>query len=155
MKGPVIIDAGPLVAFLTRREHHHAWAQDQFARIRPPMLTCEPVITEAYYLVRDLDHGIDSLIELIHKGVVAIRFNLAEELPAVTRLLKKYSSLPMSLADACLVRMAEQHTTSPIFTFDSHFRIYRKTGRAVIPTFMPHRADLLITARPNFIGLVS
>jgi predicted nucleic acid-binding protein len=138
MKGPVIIDTGPLVAFLTRREHHHAWAQEQFARIRPPMFTCEPVITEACYLVRDVDHGIDSLISLIHKGVVAIRFNLAEELPAVTSLLKKYSSIPMSLADACLVRMAEQHTNSPILTLDSHFRIYRKSGRAVIPTLMPN-----------------
>ncbi|HJQ81005.1 MAG TPA: hypothetical protein VJ828_13680, partial [Lacipirellulaceae bacterium] len=67
----------------------------------------------------------------------AIRFSLSDELPAVARLLKKYASVPMSLADACLVRMAEQHITSPILTLDTHFRIYRKSGRTVIPTLMP------------------
>jgi len=138
MKDRVIIDTGPLVAFLTQRERHHAWAREQFAQIRPPMVTCEPVLTEACHLVRNLNDGIASLIELTDKGVVEIRFQLADELPAVGRLLKKYCSVPMSLADACLVRMAEQHTTSPVLTLDSQFRIYRKSGRTVIPTIMPH-----------------
>ena len=133
MKGPIIVDTGPLVAFLNGRERHHAWAKEQFARIAPPTITCEPVITEACYLLRDLDNGIDSLIELIN-GVVAIRFDLTDELPAVSRLLKRYASVPMSLADACLVRMAEQFSTSPILTLDGDFRVYRKSGRTVIPT---------------------
>jgi uncharacterized protein len=137
MKGPVIIDTGPLVAFITRRERHHAWARENFAQIGPPMFTCEPVITEACYLVRDLDDGIESLMKLINKGVVAIRFNLADELPTVTRLLKKYSSVPISLADACLVRMAEQYSESPLLTLDSDFRILRKNGRQVIPLLTP------------------
>jgi predicted nucleic acid-binding protein len=137
MKGPVIIDTGPLVAVLSRRDRHHSWSKDQFAQIDPPMITCEPVVAEACYLVRDVHTGIDSLMRLINEGVVAIRFNLADELPAVTRLLKRYASVPMSLADACLVRMAEQHTASPILTLDTHFRIYRKSGRTVIPTLMP------------------
>jgi predicted nucleic acid-binding protein len=137
MKGPVIIDTGPLVAFLNGRERHHAWAREQFAHIRPPLLTCESVITEACYLVRDLDKGVDSLMKLINEGVVAIQFILANELQAITRLLKKYASVPISLADACLVRMAEQHSTSSLLTLDAHFRIYRKAGRTVIPTLMP------------------
>jgi predicted nucleic acid-binding protein len=137
MKDRVIIDAGPLVSFLSRRDHCHAWAKQQFAEIHPPMMTCEAVITEASYLLRDVDKGIDSLVQLVREQVVAIRFSLADDLPAVSRLLQKYASVPMSLADACLVRMAEQHTTAPILTLDSHFRIYRKLGRAVIPTIMP------------------
>jgi predicted nucleic acid-binding protein len=76
-------------------------------------------------------------MELIRKGVIALRFNLADELPSVARLLKRYASVPMSSADACLVRMAELHSTSPILTLDTRFRVYRKSGRTVIPTLMP------------------
>jgi predicted nucleic acid-binding protein len=137
MTGPVIVDTGPLVAFLTRRERHNAWACQQFALIPPPLITCEAVITESCHLVHDIDQGVDSLMQLLDRGVVAISFRLADELPAVTRLLKKYASVPMSLADACLVRMAEQHITSPILTLDTDFRVYRKSGRSVIPTLMP------------------
>ena len=137
MKGPVIIDTGPLVAFLTRRERDYAWARQQFSLIEPPLLTCEPVITEACFLVQNVNRGVESLVELLHRCVVAISFNLADELPAVARLLKKYSSVPMSLADACLVRMAEQLSGSSVLTLDRHFQIYRKSGRLVIPTLMP------------------
>jgi len=137
MKGPVIIDAGPLVAFLNRRERQHAWAREQFSLIEPPLVTCEAVMSEACFLVQNVDKGIDSLMQLLHQGVVTISFNLAGELPDVARLLKRYASVPMSLADACLVRMAEQFPKSAVLTLDSDFRIYRKSGRAVIPTLMP------------------
>jgi len=137
MKRPVIVDTGPLVAYLNRRERHHAWAQQQFSAVRPPAITCEPVVTEACFLLRDFDKGVDSLMQLLDRGLVTISFNLAQELPAVARLLKRYSSVPMSLADACLVRMAEQFAESQVLTLDSDFRVYRKSGRTVIPTLMP------------------
>jgi predicted nucleic acid-binding protein len=137
MSGQVVIDTGPLVAFVNRCEHQHTWSKEQFSQISPPMVTCEAVVTEACYLLRSAHDGVENLMELINKGVVAIRFDLADELPAITRLLKRYASVPMSLADACLVRMAEQFSTSLILTLDTHFRIYRKSGRAVIPTLIP------------------
>ncbi len=137
MNGPVIIDAGPLVALLNRRERHHAWANEQFAAIKSPAITCEAVVAEAYYLVRESDNAVDSLMQLLERGHLTIPFRLTDELPAVTRLLTRYASVPMSLADACLVRMAEQFSTSPVLTLDSDFRVYRKSGRAVIPTLMP------------------
>jgi predicted nucleic acid-binding protein len=137
MKGPVIIDTGPLVAFVNRREAANAWACEQFNRINPPFITCESVISECCFLLQRADKGVDNLMQLLERDVVAIRFDLADELRAVTRLLKRYASVPMSLADACLVRMVEQHSTSPVFTLDTHFRIYRKSGRTVIPTIMP------------------
>jgi predicted nucleic acid-binding protein len=137
MKQAVIVDTGPLVALINQRERYHAWAHEQFSSIVPPVFTCEPVVTEAAYLLRDFRKGIDSLMQLLERGHLAMSFHLADELPAVARLLKKYASVPISLADACLVRMAEQHTTSPILTLDSHFHIYRKSGRTVIPTRMP------------------
>ena len=137
MKRPVIVDTGPLVAYLNRRERHHAWVQQQFSAVRPPAITCEAVVTEACFLLRDFDKGINSLMQLLDRGLVTISFNLAQELPAVARLLKRYSSVPMSLADACLVRMAEQFAESQVLTLDSDFRVYRKSGRTVIPTLMP------------------
>ncbi len=137
MKGAVIVDTGPLVALINQRERHHAWAHEQFSLIAPPAFTCEPVITESAYLLRDFHKGVDSLMQLLERGHLTMPFHLADELPAVSRLLKKYASVPLSLADACLVRMAEQHVTSPVLTLDSHFHIYRKTGRTVIPTIMP------------------
>jgi predicted nucleic acid-binding protein len=138
VKPPVIADTGPLVAMLIRRERDHAWAREQFSLIEAPAITCEAVITEACFLLRDIDKGVDSLMQLLQDGVVTISFNLAEELPSVTRLLKRYASVPMSLADACLVRMAELFTTSAVLTLDNDFRVYRKSGRAVIPVRMPH-----------------
>jgi predicted nucleic acid-binding protein len=137
MKGPVIIDTGPFVAFLTRRARQYTWAREQFAVIAPPLLTCEAVISDACFLIQDVDQGTGPLLQLLERGVIVIDFNLAAELPAVSRLVKKYALVPMSLADACLVRMAELHTTSPVLTLDSDFRIYRKSGRTVIPTLMP------------------
>src|SRR3954447_11777080 len=134
MKGPVIVDTGPLVALINEREQYHAWAHKQFTLILPPAFICEAVVTEAAYLLRDRHRGIDALMELVERGHLTIPFRLTDELPAITRLLKRYASVPMSLADACLVRMAEQCSRSPVLTLDTHFRIYRKSGRAVIPT---------------------
>jgi predicted nucleic acid-binding protein len=137
MKNPVIVDAGPLVALLDRRERHHAWAHQQFKLIESPAITCESVITEAYYLVRESDRATEALMQLLLRGHLTFLFRLADELPAIERLLKRYASVPMSLADACLVRMSEQFAESPILTLDRDFRVYRKHGRTVIPTLMP------------------
>ena len=77
------------------------------------------------------------MLELMTRRVVLAPFCLADELPSVARLVHRYRDVPMSLADACLVRMAEQHSSSSVCTLDRHFKIYRKSGRAAIPTLMP------------------
>ncbi len=64
-------------------------------------------------------------------------FRLEQEARWVGKLLLKYEAVPMSVADACLVRMAEQTDDSPVFTLDGDFKIYRRHGRQVIPTLMP------------------
>jgi predicted nucleic acid-binding protein len=138
MRRAVIVDTGPLVALLNRRERHHQWCREQFKLLRPPLLTSEAVISEGCFLLQDIAGGTDALLELLSRGVVTIPFTLMDELPAVARLVARYGSVPMSLADACLVRMSEQYADSRIFTLDRHFRIYRKSGRAPIPTLMPN-----------------
>jgi predicted nucleic acid-binding protein len=129
-----------LVALLNRRDNHHAWARMGFAEAEPPLLTCEAVLSEACFLVRALPKGPQAVVELLQQGVVAIPFRIEEEAKRIAKLLERYASVPMSLADACLVRMAEQHAQSVVMTLDGDFRIYRKHGRQVVPTIMPTSA---------------
>lgn len=91
---------------------------------------------EAAHLLRRA-RGEQTLLELVRRGLVTTSFRLTDELSRVAKLMARYENVPMSLADACLVRMAEQHDDSAIMTLDSDFRIYRKNGRQVISTIMP------------------
>jgi predicted nucleic acid-binding protein len=133
----IILDTGPLVALLNRRDTYHDWAKAQFSAIEPPVLSCEAVLSEACFLVRGLPGGPRTVLDLLNRGVVEIPFRLVEEADPVTRLLTRYASVPMALADACLVRMAEQHAKSTVMTLDKDFHIYRKQGRQVVPTIIP------------------
>jgi len=97
------------------------------------------VVAESCYLLRNLEGGSSSVLELIQRGAVSLAFSLADESTAVARLTKRYRDVPISLADACLVRMSEMFTGSEVMTVDADFRIYRRQGRGVIPTIMPER----------------
>jgi predicted nucleic acid-binding protein len=135
LRTATIVDTGPLVAFLNRRDRHHAWAADQFGSLRPPLLTCEAVLSEAAYLVRDLPGGPEAVLELVARGVVAPTFRLHDEITAVMSVIKRYGR---DLADACLVRMSELHSDCVVLTIDTEFRdVYRRHGRRAIPTRLP------------------
>lgn len=133
----IIADAGPLVAFLVKEDLHHEWAKEQFGHLQAPFLTCEPVLTEAFYLVHRLRDGKKRFFELLHSGVLAVDFVLMDERTAVTKLVRKYEDVPMSLADACVVRMAELCTEAIVLTVDGDFHTYRKHGKQVIPAILP------------------
>jgi uncharacterized protein len=137
MRQQVILDAGPLVAFLNSRDKYHDWAVAQFGSLRPPIFTCEAVISEACFLLRTWNKGVSSVFELLERKVLAVSFRLADHVVPISALLKKYGNVPMSVADACLVRMAELHDDSSIITLDADFRIYRKQKRRLIPLLMP------------------
>ncbi len=64
-------------------------------------------------------------------------FRVEEEALALRRLLQRYDSMEISLADACLIRMSEQFPRSMVLTLDSDFSIYRRHGRQVIPSLRP------------------
>ena len=133
-----ILDTGPLIALLNSRDGHHRWAREQWARVEPPFLTCEAVIAEACFLAHRLGSGApEAVVSLVERGVLDVSFRLADEAGAVARMIKKYEDIPMSLADACLVRMSEQHPGSVVLTLDGDFRIYRRSKRQRIPTRMP------------------
>ena len=137
MRRQVILDTGPLVALLNRRDRYHGWARDRFADIEPPLATCEAVIVEACHLLREQPGGERVVLDVLRRGVVEIDFALADEIVPVQELRTRYASVPMDLADACLVRMAELRSGSVVLTLDSDFAIYRMHGRRVIPTISP------------------
>ncbi|BAY46660.1 PIN domain protein like [Scytonema sp. HK-05] len=137
MRRRVLLDTGPLVAFLKRQDQFHNWVTAQWATIEPPLLTCEAVISEACFLLRNVYGGQEAVIGLVDSGVIQIPFRLDEETGIIGELLRTYQSVPISLADACLVRMAEQYADSILLTFDSDFLVYRKNKNQIIPTIMP------------------
>ena len=137
MKNKIILDTGPLVALLNRRDRYHRWAREQWAQIAPPLFTCEAVLAEACFLVRSFTGGQSAVLDLVGRGVLDLSFRLSEETAAISRLLKKYRDVPMSLADGCIVRLAERHAPGVVFTLDSDFTVYRKNGRQLIPTLRP------------------
>lgn len=135
----IISDTGPLVAYLDRSDRDHAWAKEVFMGITRPLLTCEAVIAEALFLLRRGGIEPDGLLDLIARGLVVPKFNLAGEIAAIQQLMKTYRNIPMSLADACLVRMSEIYGDSKVMTLDSDFTVYRKSRRRVIPLICPSR----------------
>ena len=135
MAESVLVDAGFLVALLSGRDTHHSWAVAQLPSAPLPWLTCEAVLSEAYHLLGRA--GIAPLSSLLQREVLRLAFDLGSEREPVFRLLKKYSSVPMSLADACLVRMTETMPAPVLVTTDHDFRIYRRHGRQTIPCVRP------------------
>jgi predicted nucleic acid-binding protein len=133
----VILDTGPLVALLDARDRHHGWAVAQWGDIEPPLLTCESVISEACFLLDQTRAGSAAIFEMLLRQAIALSFHLEEHLKEVQELRAKYSDVPMSVADASLVRMAERLSRSAVLTLDSDFKVYRKHGRRVIPLILP------------------
>ena len=132
MTAPVIVDTGPQVALLVVRDRHDRWARRVLDEIEPPLLTCEAVLSEICFLVHKLESGLDTVLNLLARGVLDFTFQLQPEAERIRKLMSRYASVPMSLADACLVRMAELHGDSPILTLDGDYRIYRKNGRQAL-----------------------
>ena len=132
----VIVDTGPLVALLNSRDAHHAWARTTLDEIEPPLWTCEAVASEACFLLGRIKGAADAVLDLVSKGVVTVDFRLSAEIEPVRKLMAKYESVPMSLADACLVRMTELNARSTVLTLDRDFHVYRRNGRQVVPVIM-------------------
>lgn len=137
MLNKVIVDTGILIAAIDLRDSHHTWVTEQLMQISPPLLTCEAVISETRFLLQRVKNGRETLLQLLTDRHVEIRFDLQLELAAVFALLDRYKSVPVSLADAELVRMSELYSHSCIFTLDSDFQIYRKNRDLPIPLITP------------------
>lgn len=131
-----IIDTGPLVALLYRREAHHQWVVRQFEQLTGPLYTCEAVVSEAHFLLQTIAQGRARLMELLASGRFDLTFSYGSHQAHVDVLMQQYADVPMAFADACLVTLAEQ-TGGPVLTLDSDFRIYRAHGDRRLQVIMP------------------
>ncbi len=130
-----IVDSGALVALLDPRDEHHRWARETFIRQPGPWFTCEAVVSETFLLLhRPHAHTLESLLR---QGHLKLGLNLGDELIQVLGLRAKYADVPMSLADACLVRMSETLPDPVVLTTDADFKIYRRHSRQVVPCLRP------------------
>ena len=128
-----IADTGLVVAYLNPRDRHHAWAVGQFKR-RPSFVTREPALAEAAHLVG----GPGPVVDLLTSGALWLGYQIAGDEPAPAALLAKYTDVPMDLADACLVRLAERHARCEVVTVDGDFFVYRRHGSEAIPIAHPN-----------------
>jgi predicted nucleic acid-binding protein len=134
---PVLLDTGPLITFLASGLRHHAWVVERWKGLRPPLLTCEAVLAEAAFLLKREGRETDPLFALLERRVIRIALAVQDEHADLRALMHRYRSRPMSLADACLVRLSEIYREGVVFTLDSDFHIYRRHGNKVIPVLMP------------------
>ncbi|MDX2178567.1 MAG: PIN domain-containing protein [Bryobacteraceae bacterium] len=132
-----LVDTGPLVSLLSRGTAAHDWMAGQWKRLEPPLLTCEAVLTEAAFLLQREKVDSDPVFDLLDRGVVRVALSIGSEHASVRALMRRYRNVPMSLADACLVRLSELHLRSRVLTLDSDFRIYRRFGNRAIPLLTP------------------
>ena len=136
-----VVDTGPLVAYLRESDQYHEWARQQFQQYGFPFLTCEPVLTETAFLLSRYggSRNVEPLLALLTKGALRVTLQLSAQASCLQKFMRRYQNVPMSLADACLVRMAELHPDSTILTLDSDFLIYRKHEREPLSLLMPER----------------
>ncbi len=134
---PIIADTGAIVGLIYEKDQWHEWAFEQAKQLLPPFYVCEAVITEACFLLHNVPDGEQKVLGMVAKGHLQINFSLSAEAESIKDLMKKYADVPMSFADACLVQMSELIENSQVFTIDSDFLIYRKTGKKQIPLIYP------------------
>lgn len=131
MKG--IADTGLLVAFANRADEHHDWAVAVAEKITEPLLTCEAVLSEAAFHLRD----VSVVLSLATDGMVSLAFDAGDHLPQLTALAKRYADREPDFADLCLIRMSELFPKHSVVTVDGDFRIYRRNKRETIPLICP------------------
>ena len=130
---PTIVDTGPLVALLNASDQSHGEAIELFRRAERPWLTCEAVLSEAQFLLGRARRGAEALGGLLERRALIVGYSARGDEAALVRLLAKYRDVPMSFADACLVRMSEQLPHDRLVTFDNDFAVYRRSDRRMVP----------------------
>ena len=133
----VIADTGPLVAMLDRDDQDHAWTVREGRRLPPKMLSCEAVLSEVHFLTQDIPAAKDRIEAWLADGRLELPFTVRDHHSMIHELMSRYADVPMSFADACLVRMSELWPQAPVFTLDSYFRVYRPNRRHSLPLICP------------------
>lgn len=126
----VLADAGALIALLDRDDAHHARCVEALKRIRDPLVTVWPALTEAMHLLAEAPRAPEALCDMVSDGALSLIPLDAADMARIKQLMQKYRDRPMDFADAALVRAAEREGLTRIVTFDADFAIYRLPRRA-------------------------
>lgn len=132
----MLVDAGPLIALLDRGDGAHDACVEALQAVRRPLLTVWPAFTEAMYLLRGSWAAQKALWSRVETGALTIASLDEGDATRMRQLMEKYRDLPMDLADAALVRVAEREGFSDVFTLDRrHFSLYRAGRRrfSIVP----------------------
>ena len=125
----ILIDAGPLVALISASDRHHVSCRSALLRIEEPMATVWPAFTEAMYLLRGSRPAQSVLWQMVLRETISFMPLTVDDAPRMRELMEKYHDLPMDLADAALVCVAERERITRIFTLDRRdFTVYRPLG---------------------------
>lgn len=125
----ILVDAGPLIALIHADDVHHHACREVLASLREPMLTVWPALTEAMYLLNFSAEAQDTLWEILETDALLVAELGESDYPRMRELMRKYRDLPMDLADAALVRVAERERLRRVFTIGRRdFEIYRPAG---------------------------
>jgi predicted nucleic acid-binding protein len=136
----VLVDAGPLVALLDRRDRNHARSVEALRGVSDPLVTVWPALVEAMYLLETWTEQA-ALWAMVEAGPIRLAPLDDDDVPRLRELMAKYRDLPMDLADAALVHVAERDGYRRIFTLDRRdFEVYRVAGRERF-TIMPGPRD--------------
>jgi hypothetical protein len=126
----ILVDAGPLVAWVDASDEHHARCVEALKDLEEPLGTVWPAVAEALDLLRDVPTGQDAVLELLERGTVRLVPLDRDDVSRVKELMARYRDQPMSLADAALVRVAERDGLDRVFTVDrADFEVYRSGKR--------------------------
>lgn len=132
MKG--IADTGFLVAFANRHDEHHGWAVGVAEHLDGPLLTCESVLAETAFHLRDT--GV--VLATVREGLVELALDVSRELPHLAALAKRYADREPDLADLCVIRLSELHPSRSVITVHAaDVRVYRRNKREAIPLITP------------------
>ena len=113
------------MALLDKRDAHHSFVDEKMRILAPPFYTCEAVVTECFFLLQHIPQSIEKLAAFMETGKIKIPSGYRNHVKNIHRLIKQYTYIPMSFADACLVHMAETTRRANIFTLDRDFTVYR------------------------------
>ncbi len=133
----ILLDTGPLVAFINKGDRLHDWAFEQFNALEGPFYTCQAVWCEAYHLTKNEQAGATGFLKAAENPHIITAFPIQEERARVVSLMRKYADLPMDYADACLVRMAERARDHEVLTIDREFLVYRTEGGDALTVTLP------------------
>ena len=128
-RGRILVDTGPIVAILSEADQYHERCSEEIDGLRPPLLTCWPVVTEAQWLLRHDEQAVDGLFRAFDSGLLALLPVDDGAMPWLAAFLHRYRKIEPDLADATLVYLAEREGIRTIFTLDQRdFSVYRYAG---------------------------